>query len=230
MPPRSKPNRRGLKLSIITTVGLLLIITLATLVGGKVTGKEFSPTHFQTRSFSFREIPIIRLQVTPITRSSLSSNLTNYLRSQNMLTIPSHPPTDWDLSTIRRGVSKPVLGDAEILTSYLELSSGKGSVWEQWSRDNPQKAKVFWPVIQRLAERELYLMLPELFALADQSSDAATLQSALDQYLPIAYQRLADDLSQADQPLLAKGVLEDALKDYPNNADLKTSLDALQTP
>jgi hypothetical protein len=44
-------------------------------------------------------------------------------------------------------------------------------VWLKWSEEHVECAKVFWPVVARLAQSNLYVHLPEFFRLARQSDD-----------------------------------------------------------
>jgi hypothetical protein len=223
MPATPSRKRRSIVLGVILTIGIVGVIGLVTLIGGRVTGIEFSPTHFTSRTFNFYEIPLVQLQVSPIERTDLPIPVTNLLRSQNHITFPSGDVEQWQLVEIRRGGGSKTLGDAEILTSHMRLGEGgatAGSIWEQWSRDNPPAAAVFWPIIKRLAERDLFLLMPELFSIAQRETDAEKLQMAIDQHLRQSYLQLALDLFEAEKLTHAANVLDDALTDYPDDKKL----------
>lgn len=225
---RSK-RRRAILVGITATVVLLAMTGLVILMLGKVHGTEFAPSHFTTRSFTFWELPLLQLQVSPIRRDSVVTPVTNHLRSQGLVDVPSDPPAIWHLVEIQRGVSSPTPADAEILTSYLALSrtsatastgatgSTGGPVWEQWTRRHPAAAKVLWPVIQRLARRELYILMPEIFEIASHQTQPQPLAAAIDEHLREAYVALATDLRDAGRPDLAESVLRDAAADFPDD-------------
>ncbi len=228
MPSPPSRKRRPILLGLIalTVVGLILLV--ATLLAGRVTGREFSPTNFTCRTFTFWEIPLFHLQVSAINRSPDSSTLANFLLAKNHIQVPPAAPKKWDLIEISRGLTSVTLADAEILTSYLELNSvSKGIVWQQWSVDHPQAAAVLWPHVHRLAMQDLYLLTPELFAIAEQETDPVKLAANIDAWLRNAYLDLAKDLEAADRPDLAKGVLQDALAHYPDDIPARDYLKTL---
>ena len=225
-PVRSK-RRRAILVGIISTIVLLAVTGLVTLMLGKVRGTEFAPSHFTTRSFTFWELPLLKLQVSPIQRDPVVTPVTNHLRSQGLIDVPSDPPSTWHLVEIQRGVGSPTPADAEILTSYLALSRSSGStsgssdlVWEEWTRSHAAAAKVFWPVIQRLARRELYILMPEIFEIASEETRPQPLATAIDNHLRQAYVSLATDLRDAGRPDLADSLLRDAAADFPDDRQI----------
>lgn len=221
MSAKPSKNRRKTILAIVVTVILCAFIGLITLMFGRVTGTEFSPTHFTSRSFVLYEIPILHLQVTPITRTSEVVPITNLLVSQNYIQVPKGESDTWHLVEISRGLSTTTPGDSEILFSHMKLAEGSSSpIWETWTRDNPAAAAVLWPKIKTLAERELYILVPELFTIASKETDPQLLSDKIDAYLRNEYHRLAEDLLAAKQPELAASVVADGLKDYPKDQPL----------
>lgn len=228
MPSPPSRKRRPIVLGLIALTVVSLILLCATLLSGRVTGREFSPTNFTSRSFTFWEIPLIHVQVSPISRSPDSSALANFLLAKNYLQVPPTAPKKWDLIEISRGLTSVTLADAEILTSYLELNStAKGIVWQQWSADNPRASAVFWPYVHRLAMQDLYLLTPELFAIAEQETDPVKLVANIDAWLRNAYLELAKDLAAADRTDLAIGVIQDALLHYPDDQPARDFLNTL---
>jgi hypothetical protein len=215
---RSK-KRRLIIVAVLSVICLVIFIALATLLGGNVRGLEFSPTHFTLRKFQLYEIPVVHLQVTPIDRSGESLPAVNLIRSQNYIQVPQGDSDSWHLVEISRGLTSKVPGDAELLVSRLQLAADKGGtpVWEDWTRDHPAAAAVLWPIVQKLAKRELYLLVPDLMEIAERETDPQRLSSAIDLHLRDEYFRLARDLAAADEPILAEAVLRDGLSDYPDD-------------
>ena len=71
--------------------------------------------------------------------------------------------------TARRGASVVATGDAQILCRYLDVDGDGGiKLWLQWSQQHPAAARVLWPSVARVARQELYVFVPDLFALARQ--------------------------------------------------------------
>ena len=220
MPANRPKKRRNAIVALLSALVLTTVVTIITLVAGRVAGVEFSPTHFTSRSFVFYEIPVVHLQVWPIKRTSQSLPVTNLLRSQNHIQVPKGESDTWHLIEISRGPAEPTLGDAELLVSHMELGSSKGTggaVWETWTRDNPKAAAVFWSVVKRLAERELYLLIPDLFSIAERETDPVKLAQQLDENLRTEYLRMAEDLFEAGQVTFAEDLLEDAASDFPKD-------------
>jgi hypothetical protein len=175
---RSRVSRSGSSRSgrfwLVTVSGGLIVLFLAGIVYflGRVQGREFAPSHFEIRRFSFTEIPLLRLQITPINRVSETSGLQSYLSTSSLISRPAGQPTDWHIVELNRlgGGSTPA--DAKLLTDFLDTATGhypKHSQrhWHQWSLQNPKHAAVLWPVIQKLAQRELYVLIPGVFQIAD---------------------------------------------------------------
>ena len=176
---RSGSARTG-RFWLITITGSLIVLFLSGIVFffGQVEGREFAPSHFQIRRFSFTEIPLLRLQITPIKRVSETSTLQSYLATSSMINRPAAQPSEWHLIELTRfGVSSDP-ADAKLLTDFLSIpyygfarrrgvANQSNLYWHQWSTQNPKHAAVLWPEIQKLAERELYLLIPDVFQIAD---------------------------------------------------------------
>ena len=83
---------------------LLLIFVLFIVIRtqGFVSGQEFSPTHFQQREFSFYEIPLIHLQITPIKRSGSTPSTATYVRQNSADHAPYRRPHHWHLVSLSR--------------------------------------------------------------------------------------------------------------------------------
>jgi hypothetical protein len=103
----------------------------------------------------------------------------------------------------------------------LELEDGADAYWRTWSIDHPKRAKVLWPVIQQLAVRELYMLMPPLFELAQREQTAAELQSAIESRLEQDYASLVQDLRRAGRDELADQILAEAREDFPESQQLQ---------
>lgn len=187
---------------------------------GHVTGQEFSPTHFQVREFSFYEIPLLHIQITPIKRADITPKSATFVRQKSLIPKPNGPPTTWHLVALTRGMSGTTPADAQLLYDHLKPSIDGNDFWRQWSIDHPQHAAQLWPVIQRLAERELYILMPGLMELALIDQPPAKFSQQSDLWLREEYVRLVKDMREAKREELAGQLLEEALADFPGDVEL----------
>ncbi|WP_233903197.1 hypothetical protein [Stieleria maiorica] len=192
-------------------------------IKGSVSGTEFAPSHFQTRQFSFYEIPFFHVQITPITRTDTTGPLARQIRAKGWISIVrGKKPSHWHLVSLRRGpTNTPAV--AGLLTDTMQLQDSGGPFWVGWNNDHPNRASVLWPAVQRLAERELYVMLPELFQLARTlpgKDNAGELTAVIDRWLVDQYVMLVKDLRDADRRDLADDLLAEARRDYPASQQL----------
>ena len=222
-PPPTGRARPRLLIAIVavSTLVIALAMLAAVRTQGHVSGQEFSASHFQVRDFRFYEIPLLHIQITPIRRSSRTPIAARYLRQQSLITAPNGPPTSWHLVRLSRGLTGPTPGDAQLLVDQLTLQQSGQSYWRRWSRDHPKQAQVLWPLVQRLAPRELYLLIPALLETAQQKQSAAELERALQRQLRREYRELVRDLQAAGRPALAEQLLEEALSEYPDDPGLQ---------
>lgn len=228
---RWKRSRRILLVGVIASTILILFIGGVILMQGRVRGTEFSPTHFQTRSFSFHEIPLLHLQLTPIRRSAATATASSYLRANNLIRVPPGTATEWHLVQISRGIGPATPADSNILVKYLNLDHSQSAYWKQWSVDHPELAGVLWPRVQRLAQRELYVLMPDLFELGIRApSSTEIFAEQLDRLIRESTLRLAADMHEADRVELARSLLAEALADFPEDSDLQAAFDALPPP
>jgi len=177
---------------IVATLGLILVVLIATFLFGQHGGEEFCPDKFTRRSFYYFQVPLLGFQVTPILRDNTTNSLENYLITHKFVTPTATDKPRWDLVTASSAGSQLVRGDAEILCSFLDTKDDKQkSYWQVWSNTHPEAAKVLWPLIAELARQQLYLFVPELFELADGETDPQALAEELNRSLARQYQRLA---------------------------------------
>jgi hypothetical protein len=177
---------------ILATLGLAVVVLIATLLFGQHGGEEFCPDSFTRRSFFYFQIPLVGIQVTPIFRDDTTNSLENYLVAGKFVTRTSTDNPRWDLVTALSAGSQVARGDADILCSYLDTTGDNaGLYWQHWSDTNPAAAKILWPFVAQLARQQLYLLVPELFELAGAESDPKALTRKLEGSLAQQYLRLA---------------------------------------
>ncbi len=204
---------------LVSIFGVSLVLYIVIRVQGRVEGVEFAPSHFQERQFYFLEIPWIHLQISPIRRTSVTVSAAQYIRQKSLITVPNGQPSEWHLVSISRGMGAMKPADGELLSRQLKIVTGS-NVWEQWSEDHPALATVFWPLVQRTATRELYVLLPRMFELAYPQRDAAELSDVIHRYLRNQYVALVRESIRAERMELADELLAEAIQDYPDDAEL----------
>ncbi len=221
-----KSSNRSAKALIIAAAAVLVVLVALFVIRiqGFVGGSEFSPTHFQQRDFQFYEIPLIHQQITPIRRSISTPATANYLRQKSLIKTPKGQPVDWHLVSISRGLGGVAEADAQLLIDQLQLNSNNQLYWRTWTVDHPDLAGRFWPVIQRLAERELYVLMPRLFEIAQNAQTPTDLRSSVDAYLVTQYQSLIQDMIDAGRIDVAEQLAAEAGRDYPGAANWSSIL------
>jgi hypothetical protein len=259
--PSSKPStnnaNRGWRTVVYLSVfaGVALLLAFFVLVFGRVEGVEFSPSRFQTRHFSVHEIPWLKIQVSPIHRTTSQSSTARYLIAQSLIqpisapavtkqpqlqpatneksaatkaTTPPTPatvPDPWHLVTLTRGGVSSQFADAKLLTDQLEIRHytqvQTNEYWHDWSIREPNKAKILWPIVQKLAFRELYILMPSLFSLAMDATDDQAFQRSIDDYLKKSYAELVVEMRSAGREELAAELLSEAITDFPNDKNLQ---------
>ena len=150
-------------------MALSVVLGLVCLFAGRVSGVEFSPTHFQIREFHFYEIPLVHLQITPLRRTALSSDTAVHV-NQKFLTVPPSKPDRWDLVRLTRG-GIPRDDDAALLVDLLQTERKGNETWHRWSLDYPAAAAATWPQIAALARQGLYVVIPDVLAVARRTTD-----------------------------------------------------------
>jgi len=205
----------------INALVLSLLLFFVVRLLGHVSGEEFSPTHFRTREFSFYEIPVLHWQITPVLQTPNTPNAATYLTQKKWVTPPGSPPKTWHLVKIQRGFSEEQPSDAALLVRQLRASQSGLPVWEQWSTDHPKLAPVLWPTVAKLAERELYILMPRLFEIIRDIDDLPTLKTTLQDYLRDEYTSLVQDMRAANRDELADALLSEVNQDYPSDEALR---------
>ena len=193
-PAAARPRRPRDKvfLCLFGALAAVAVVALATLMFGHVAGEEFCPGTFARRTFHYLEIPLLHIQVSPLTHSDATHAFERTLQSQGY--IPAAPAVAgrWDLVHSARAGSGAVRGDAAILCAYLDAVDDDGKrYWESWTQDHPQAAKVLWPAVARVAGQQLYIFIPELISLARSAGNAEHLGREISRTLTHRYAQLA---------------------------------------
>ncbi|MBP90226.1 MAG: hypothetical protein CMJ64_26545 [Planctomycetaceae bacterium] len=209
----------------IGLLGVLLlaaVVILATLYFGKIGGEEFSPTRFQRRVFAYVEIPLLKVQVSPISRSDTTGDLEKYLVTKKLLGTNTKEPR-WDLVWANSGGPGGQHGEARILCTYLDSVNDEGKIaWLAWTEDNTDLAKIVWPAIAKLAGQELYSFVPDLFVLARSATDKEELQREVDLVMARSYVFVGRALQAVDNDEKAVVFFSKALTHQPGHIDALT--------
>ena len=211
---------------LVASVLILIVGFFVIYLQGAVSGVEFAPSHFQQREFSFYEIPLLHLQVTPIRRKLSTPATATFLRQESLIQVPVGQPTQWHLVSIDRGLRDRVEDDANLLIEQLQMTSQSVPYWRNWSSDHPKSAAVLWPLMQKLAQRELYILMPGLFEIAQADQTESELQTAMDAYLIEQYSSLIRDMVAAGRDVVAEQLVAEASADFPKAAPWKSLLSA----
>lgn len=211
------------------TLALALVLLLSVVLFGEVEGEEFSPDLVQRRRFSFYELPLLRWQISPIRHFDVTGDLEEQLVTDKLVTKPSGTPR-WDLVRIRTG--REMLGEAFVLSEYLDADRGTGRHWEQWTKDHLPLARVFWPAVISAARDKLYTIVPDLLSTVRGTSDPEELKRRLSRVFVARYSELAAWHQSHDAHETAVEIYDAALRHDPHDSELQAgrtkSLDQLR--
>jgi hypothetical protein len=205
---------------LLGLLGLAGVLTVGTLLFGLHSGEEFAPNNFARRSFYYFEIPLLGFQVSPIIRDDTTDSFARYLRN-NFLKSESAGVPRWDLVRAARSGKVYFRGDAEILCLYLDASDeNEASYWKAWSENNKEAAKALWPLVARLAKRQLYILAPELIDRARSEVDPEQLQRELNEILARQFLRLGRTEQEVEHHETAIDLLDEALTYAPGDPEI----------
>ena len=179
---------------------------------------EFAPDTFEHREYSYFELPIVRLQVTPVWRTSGRSGIEQAIVDRQFV-VPSNPPARWDLLRAYRRGQVWREGDAQILANYLDAEGESSQHWLEWSDREPKLAAVLWPEVAKAARADLYILVPDLFELAAHRSDPTKLKADLHARLARRYEELAQVEMGLEHYRAAERFFVTALSYEPDRAD-----------
>jgi hypothetical protein len=177
-----RPRKLGSRilLTLIVVGGLAFILLFFLVAFGQVEGQEFSPDSLALRRFSYMQLPLVNIQVTPPTRTTLPSPLTKYLRQQRFDRNGKQAATTrWDV-VYAVGSRLNYRGDADIVRQYLVSKNDDGdNPWVVWSEENPKLARVIWPEVVQAIRQRHYVLLPRMLELAESAGSRDELRDAL---------------------------------------------------
>ncbi|MDA9777287.1 hypothetical protein N9D38_02520 [Rubripirellula sp.] len=110
-----------------------------------------------------------------------------------------------------RGLSGSSDADAELLMTPLETE-----YWKSWSEQNLAEAKILWPITQKLALRELYLLVPPLLEIAQSETNTLDFEDQILAQLRSDVVQLTEDLRAENNMSLADQIFRDAKSDFPS--------------
>jgi tetratricopeptide (TPR) repeat protein len=202
----------------VVSFSALGALVVGILMFGNVIGSEFSPNQFDRREYFYYRIPLVRLQVTPVYRNGSTNDLERHIRAQPY--IPKEPQSSprWDVVRTACNGVETGRGDAEILCNYLDSTVDGGQLrWLQWSQQHPNLAKHLWPAVAKLAQQNLYILVPGLFQLAANADTKKPdeFKRRLDATLSLEYQRLGDHHRELEEYEQAVDRYNDALSHDP---------------
>lgn len=150
---------------LTAAVACVVLVGVVWLFGG-VSGEEFSPQKFTMRRFQYWQIPILKIQVWPVSLNKIGGNedkLAKHIRMNRLHGSVSSQQNTWDLVSLDEISGKTFRGDASILTNYLKQPGAVGlTSLLDWTIDHPALAKEVWPLVALLAHEGLYPVIPEV--------------------------------------------------------------------
>ena len=188
--------------TVLTFAGLFSFLVFSF---GRVDGTEFSPHQFSRRNFTYYQIPIVQLQITPVVRSSPTHDLEDYLSRQKIL-VPATTANRWDPINTYSG-SAQINGDAKILCNYLDTTnSHREFVWLDWTKDEKNEKKIgpFWSAVHQAANLNAYFVIPSLFQVAKKPLDAEAFETELHNVARQQYFDAATDYASVNESDIAE--------------------------
>jgi hypothetical protein len=166
-------KKTGYRILISGLVILIFVAPIAILIVMGMSaffGEEFSPDDFSRRSFSYVQVPYLKLTIIGKSYEDTTPALEQVMVSDGLIPSVKKIPKTWHLiqdsgSTVDGYPSFEC--DARILVDYLDLVDTEGnSCWESWNQEYPESAKIFWPLVAEMARDEMYLAIPGIMRLA----------------------------------------------------------------
>lgn len=198
---RTPSSRRVLTRTVIVLVGVaafLVVGAFSVSVFGPVGGVEFSPDTFVRREFSYYELPLVRVRVTPVWHKDVSTSLEKRIQKNAALLPPATAAEPrWHLVEMQRAGSQ-YTEDAVIVCRYFDAQGRDLARWLDWTMKHPRQAEILWPAVASVCRRQLYTFVPDLFDVANQLTVQDPLpkvqqfEAAIHAALARQYFRLAD--------------------------------------
>ena len=210
--------------TLLVLIVCFLMFLFIVLVFGNVYGEEFAADTFKRRTFSYYEIPLLHWQVSGIRRLDSSGPLEKHLANKSLIGKPKTKQkgkTRWDLVSSNRTEPNSPICDANILCAHLDQRNENYNFrWLDWSKSNPEMAKVLWPTVAGLAQRQLYVHVPDLLLLAKRVEQPEPLQRQIDLALNHKFRFLAQNEQKLERHESAVRWFSEALAR--KNSDVKS--------
>src|SRR5262245_17880682 len=170
--------------SLLGALATTLLVFIATVTFGAVHGTEFCPQTFERRSYSYYELPIIRIQVTGERHEDLTGDTEKSVTANKFITPPASGKQDWHVLIGSRGTRVRRPRESHILMECPDATDSQNDDrWLDWCNGHKPLAQVLWPAVQQLALHDLYVYIPDLFDLAKTIDDPVKLKQELDRVL-----------------------------------------------
>lgn len=201
-------------------LGLFLFVVAATSFFGQIGAQEFSPDNFTRRTYTYYQIPLTGIQVTPTSMLTGASELETYLANQKLIPPPTGSTPRWDMIRDHSSLASQAPGAASILTTYLDIRQPDDNlIWLKWSKEHPDEAKILWPMVTELAREGWYHALPDLFNFALGTPDPMTFQEELDKLVATRYFTEGELLRQQGKTAEARKCYDRCLKLDPMHSE-----------
>src|SRR5262245_49518787 len=97
--------------SFLGILGVTLLVFIATVLFGAVHGTEFCPQTFERRSYSYYELPVVRVQITGEKHEDLTGATEQHVTSEKHITPLTLTKKDWHVLVGSRGTRVRRPGD-----------------------------------------------------------------------------------------------------------------------
>jgi hypothetical protein len=197
---------------VVGVLGVVVLTLFSTFQFGQVRGDEFSPDTLKRRSYSYYQIPLIRLQVTGIDYTDTTGNLESHWTTAKLVTARTVAKPAWHTIQATAGERELPEGDATILFRYLDHNTAPdGETWLDWSTKKPNAAKILWPAVVQLARDQMYLYVPGLLELAGEADNLAEFTNRVNTYAADSYSQMAGTRHAMQQHAAAVKLYQTAL-------------------
>lgn len=198
----------------------LFLLASLTLLFGSVRGIELSQQDLIARDFSYRQLPWLRIQISPVYREPINSAASSVDIAKHLKPLPRGKSIQWDLVEFTEANRSYPPADAAILYRMLELKNANNDfIWAVWSTKFPQRAAEMWPAVQDLAKCRLYWVTPKLMELYLSGSTDSTLIPERNAILGAAAKLAIEDLAAAGKYEAAREVFQ-TLRSYDDLEEL----------
>lgn len=205
---------------LLCLVGLLLL-SIGVLVFGYVNGTEVSKQDLTIRTFSYRQLPILKWQIGGVLHEFPSCAATDVAIATHLKPLQKGQKAEWDLVEFEEFGSAKVQGDAAILSKILNQRSDTLSFyWVDWSTQHPIRAAELWPVVQDLAHCNMYWAIPPLMEIYNSGTKDNSLIPERNESI-IASAKLALKEAEARQDTAAIAMIHSRLAAYDEFSELK---------